>query len=154
MICPSPQYPERRRASVILYYFSLLQRDCENLTLYNVVFPFSEWIRTPRMKANQKRCAAETSDTISAFSSCFQTNFGANVKGRHDLSFSTQPQRRPSCPQLEWCSSLQWRGPCMEALVCGSWVRVCIWTWFCFVFLKWLIVVWHSSVGVPVAADW
>lgn len=25
-------------AQVILYYFSFLQRDCDNLTLYNVVF--------------------------------------------------------------------------------------------------------------------
>lgn len=55
-------YPERQRAQVILYYFSFLQRDCENLILYNVVLfflslsPFSEFQHC-KSKASKSKSA-------------------------------------------------------------------------------------------------
>lgn len=45
--------------------FSFLQRDCENLTLYNVVFPFSEWVSTPQLK--EQMCGRDIKHTRFCF---------------------------------------------------------------------------------------
>lgn len=156
-------YPERRRAQVILYYFSFLQRDCENLTLYNVVFPFSEWISTPQLKVNKSKSAEEISNTRFGF---YQLLSKEKKKKRKRwgkclrltwLLFSNPvpPETREhKCLLMEQCSSLQWRGLSVLKAFCSivsEYWRVgfvpMFWLDFYFVFLKSLeISLLHSTV--------
>lgn len=136
--------------------FLSLQRDCENLTSYNVVFffsffffHFSEWVPTPQLGSEQERtCAEEISDTQgSVFISCFQNQCWSKCLRLTWLSLLFQPS--PTWDQrtqmfidgIVSLSSVK-RPKCIESLcsVVSEYRRVgfvpAFWLDFYFVFLK------------------